>query len=150
MTLHGVLHRVCNLPDCLLHFIHTDECVHILQDFVERTVFGHIALDVILFNECGVNATTDERREDILGLGNGLVGETEGLVLGLHPILEVGLQLLVGLGGVACDAILALQLLAAYLIEFNEPWCGQVELILESIGDGRIVGEEIVKAAGES
>ena len=74
------------------------------------------------------------------------MGETECLVLGLYPILEVSLQFLLSLRRITRYSILRLELLAAYLIQFHKAWCRQIELILESIGHRRIIGEEIVKS----
>ena len=97
LAFHGVLHRIGNLPDSLLDFIHTDEGVHILEYVLKRTVFRYITLNVILLDQFRVNAATDERGEDIFSLSDGLMGKAEGLVLGLNPVFEVSLQLLVSL-----------------------------------------------------
>ena len=150
LSLHGVLHRICNLPDSFLYLIHTDESVHIAKNVVKRTVLRNIFLYVAFLDNGSVNSAAYERSEDILRLGDGFVGKAEGLILGFHPILEVCLQFLLSLRGIACDAILHLELAAAYLIKFHKARCGQVELIFESVCNGRVIVEEVIESARET
>ena len=144
-TLHIILNGVSHLANGLLHLIHTNEGIQILQDIVERALLGYIALDIIFLDNGLLTASTDKRREDIFGSLHSQMGITEGLVLDLYLILEIARQLLVGLLRESGDAILRLQLHLHHVAQFLTIRNGQAEHILEAVLDGGVVLKEFLK-----
>ena len=86
--LQAVLHRIGHLSDGTLHLIHADVLVEILQNIVDSTLFGYIALNIGLLHLNGISATTNEMSEDVLRCLIGQMTVTEHLVLGLDLIFE--------------------------------------------------------------
>ena len=149
-TLHIILDGIGHLANGLLHLGHANEGIHILEDIVERALLGHITLDIVFLDNRLLAATTDKRREDILGRLHSQMGITEGLVLDLYLILEVAGQLLIGLLGESGDAVLRLQLHLHHVAQFLTIRNGQVEHILETVLDGGVVLQELLKTLGQT
>ena len=144
-TLHTVLHSIRNLTDSLLHLVHTDERVHIVEYLVQRALLRNIPYDVFLLHLLRIGSTTDEGREDVFSGLHGHMGIAEGIVFCLDAILEQALQLLVCLWREVRNAILHPKVELGDVTEFLVVRRRQTEHILEAVLHRRVALQEIIK-----
>ena len=149
-TLHAVLHSIGDLTHGTLHLVHTDILVEILENILHRTLLRNISLDIALLNDSGRSTSADKLGKDILGSLHCQVGIAESLVLDLDLILEVTLQLVVGLWGEVGDAIAGTEAQFTDVCQLSEVWCRQTEGILETVSHSGIALQEIIETLGES
>ena len=148
--LQTVLHRVSYLTYGLLHSVHADEVVQVVQYLVKCPFFRYISLDVVLLNLGRVCSPADEGGEDVFGRLHGEMSIAEGFVLHLDLVLEEACQLLVSLGAVVGDAVLLLQLHLGDVAQLLTVGRGQAERVLEPVLHSRVALQEIVKSLGKS
>ena len=126
-----VLHAVGYFAHRLLHVVHADKLVQILQYIFQRALLGHISLNILLLNQRACSSSADKGGENVFSLFHSFVRIAVAFVLCLQLILEVSLQSALGLDGEVRQPVLVLQGFLAYFAELLIPRRGQPEDVLE-------------------
>ena len=149
-TLHTILHSIGNLTNGSFHLVHADILIEVFQDILHRTLLRYIALDIVLLNNGSLRTTADKLRKDILSRLHGQMGITKGLVLDLDLILEITLQLIIGLWCEISNTITCSQTQFTDIRQLMIVWRRQTEGVFETVGNSRIALQEVIQTLGKT